>query len=204
MAELAEGSVFCFKCGTRVAAAAPKNTCPKCGAEADADAVFCDACGARMSAPASTAPTQATPANRVVHAAPTTPSPSPQPAAPPAAAADAAPAARTLTVMSEVAGAGMLIGPAGTGFHKVLVDGRELGTIGVGLNKSLRATVHSETVTVEIVGRVLLRSPKLVLKLRLTGPNPTVSFKAHWMNGVITPTVRDAEILEQQSQGVYG
>lgn len=84
---------------------------------------------------------------------------------------------------------------AGAGY-KVLVDGVDLGNIGVG--KSISTRVFSETVRVEIqCTTILMKGIRLRMVLRVTG-TPRVDFELQY-GGAISATVSGADILEQAS-----
>ncbi len=82
---------------------------------------------------------------------------------------------------------------AATGY-KVLVDGVDLGNVGVG--KSISTRVFSDTVRVEIqCTTILMKGIRLWMLLRITGI-PRVDFELQY-GGAISATVSGADILDQ-------
>lgn len=140
--------------------------CSMCGAQIPEGGRFCGNCGA----PAAQAPAP--------------PAPPPQPGGYQAPVVTA----KTLTIARK----SQFI-CAGTGY-KVLVDGVDLGNIGVG--KSINTRVFTETVRVEIqCTTILMKGIRLWMLLRVTGI-PRVDFELQY-GGAISATVSGAEILDQ-------
>ena len=77
--------------------------------------------------------------------------------------------------------------------YKVIVNGNNLGNIGMG--RSLNISLATDTATVDIISTTVMIDQKLHLVLKL-GENPRVNLKIEWP-GSIHPTVQNATILEQ-------
>lgn len=77
--------------------------------------------------------------------------------------------------------------------YKVIINGQDLGKIGVG--KTLSTTIHSEDVSVEIrCATMLMTGIHASFQLKVISSNPSVAFKLRY-GGPIDATVHGAQII---------
>ncbi len=173
--EISDQSSFCCNCGARVTSV-KLNKCPDCNAEIEDGLMFCSNCGLRLHKVTS----KIEPNIEAKIESKKEPKTEPK-----------LESKNSIDTTISITRAMQFV--CCTNSYKVIVNGHDLGKVGVG--KTLFARVTKEEVTVDIICTTILIKHKIRIVLKIE-QNPRIDFEVEWP-GAIKALVYNADIVSK-------